>query len=243
MNSQSMGRQQISSFAEVTFIEAIARRIRVDLIIKPIAPGSDSRLRSRFLGAYPKDRIILEVPQARRHKVFVPVGWDAGMAFSMGQFLLQARTTVLDHCQFQLYPTRRIDGLIVQRPTRIISLNRRSHPRHEVDPSAHVTMTSIWSAEDLARGDKTASHSGQLSNWSVGGLGIRLSANLPYSPGTQVIVRLDQAGCDECPIFRAVLKHCTLQKNGEWIAGFGEMVKIEPGQAVKTIESLTEPQV
>ncbi len=221
-------------------MEAVARRSRVYLILKPVTPETDKRLRSQFLGAAGPDRLVLDVPVAKDHKVCVPVGWELGMAFPMGHFLLQARTTVLDHCQFQLYPTRRVDGLVVQRPTRILSINRRSQPRYEVDPSTYI-VASLWPADSLAHGDQTAVRSGQLVNWSANGLGIKLAAELPFSPGIQMIIRLEKAGSDEWPIFQAILRHCTPQENGQWLAGFSDVGGVGPGQAVSTIESIVVP--
>ncbi|MCK4625557.1 MAG: flagellar brake domain-containing protein [Phycisphaerae bacterium] len=235
-----MTMQQSKSFTEVTFMEAVARRLRVYLISKPVAPETDGRLRSRFLSAAGPDRLILDVPVFKNRKVFVPVGRELGMTFSMGQFLLQARTTVLDHCQFQLYPTRRVDGLVVQRPTRILSINRRSQPRYEVDPSAYI-MVSLWPAENLAHGDRTVVRSGQLINWSESSMGIKLAANLPCGPGTEMIIRMEKVDSDEWPIFQAILRHCTPQENGQWQAGFSDVSRVGPGQNTSTIESLVIP--
>ena len=234
---EPMTTRQGRSFAEVTFLEAVARRIHLYLIVKPATPKTDGRLRSRFLGIEEPGRLILDVPQGGNRKVYVPVGQNIGMAFPMGHFLLQARTTVLDHCQFQLYPTRRIDSLVVQRPGRIISVNRRSQPRFEVDPSEYI-MASFWPADSLTHRDQTAIRSGQLANWSVDGLGIRLAAKLPFPPGTRMIIRLEEAGSDEWPIFQAVLMHCSPQADERWLAGFGQVVRVEPGQAVGMIEAL-----
>ncbi|MDY7009776.1 MAG: PilZ domain-containing protein [Planctomycetota bacterium] len=235
-----MATRQSKSFAEVTFMEAVARRICVHLVLKPITPKTDSRLRSRFLGNIGRDRLVLDVPLSGGHKVYIPVGWEMGMAFPVGQFLLQARTTVLDHCQFQLYPTRRVDGLVVQRPTKILSLNRRSRPRYEVDPSVYIAA-SLWPADSLASGNQTDVRSGQLINWSAGGLGIRLSKNLPCNPGDQMIIRLEKADGNEWPIFRAILRHCTPQDNQEWLAGFSDVGALSPGQESEIIESLVAP--
>lgn len=221
-------------------MEAVARRIRVYLISKPVTPKTDSRLRSRFLGAISRDHLVLSVPLSKGHKVCMPVGWDIGMAFPVGQFLLQAKTTVLNHCQFQLYPTRRVDGLVVQRPTKIFSLNRRSQPRYEADPSVYIAA-SLWLTGSPAREDQADSWSGQLINWSAGGLGIRLSADLSRKPGDQMIIRLEEDDGDEWPIFRATLRHCTSQDNREWLAGFSDVVKLGPGQESDMIESLAVP--
>ncbi len=221
-------------------MEAVARRSRIYLVLKPVTPKTDSRLCSRFLGATGRDRLVLDVPLSGDHKVCIPVGWEMGMAFPMGQFLLQARTTVLDHCQFQLYPTRRVDGLVVQRPTKILSINRRERPRYKVNPSVYITA-SLWPADSLARGDQTDVRSGQLINWSVSSLGIGLSSNLSCSPGDQMIIRLEKADGDEWPIFRAILRHCTPQDNEEWLAGFSDVVRLGPGQESGIIESLVVP--
>ena len=221
-------------------MEAVARRIRVHLVLKRITPKTDSRLRSRFLGTIGRDRLVLSVPLSGNHKVCIPVGWEMGMAFPVGQFLLQARTTVLDHCQFQLYPTRRVDGMVVQRPTKILSLNRRSQPRYEVDPSVYIAA-SLWLADSLAHGEQTDVRSGQLVNWSAGGLGIRFSSNPSCDQGDQMIIRLEKADGNEWPIFRAILRHCTPQDNGEWLAGFSDVAGLGPGQESEMIESLVVP--
>ncbi|MCK4627174.1 MAG: hypothetical protein KAV00_17815, partial [Phycisphaerae bacterium] len=130
--------------------------------------------------------------------------------------------------------------LVVHRPSRILSLNRRSQPRYDVDPSAYI-MVSLWLAESLAHGDRSVVLSGQLINRSESGLGIKLAANLPCSPGTEIIIRMEKADGDEWPIFQAIFKHCTQQGDGEWLAGFGDVSRVEPGQYTSTIESLVIP--
>jgi len=229
------------SFSEVALTEAIARLTSVYITVKPVSPGSDRLLCSRFLATRPAGDLILAEPWAADKKVFLPVGWDLGIAFSVGEFILQARTRVLDHCQFRLHPTRHVDAMVVQRPDKLVSLNQRKHPRHEVDPSSHV-MVSMWFSGDMERLRGEKPRIGRLLNRSQDGLGVGFDVPLPARTDVQVILRLEEKDAASCGIYRAVLKHCTLTPQGIWLAGLGEVTELGPGEAVPIMESLATPR-
>jgi len=241
-----MMEQQRREFSATSFVEAVARRARVDLVLKPVTPSSERRLISRFLGLHGGDGLVLAVPQAKGRKVFVPTGWDLGMLFPVGGFALQARTTVLGHCQFRLRPSRRVDAIIIQRPSEILAINRRKHPRHDVDLSRPV-RASLWVADRLAGGQASPTQVGQLRNWSEGGLGIEFPAELACDAGTETILRLEEPGSDQCRILRGVLAHCTQMSVSRWLAGFANVAELCPGEASRMIRSLVStwisPQV
>lgn len=232
-----MNHPHVRSFAEASFLEAVARRVRVDLVLKPVSLGGQKRLITRFLGLQGIDRLILDVPSGNGRKVFVPSGWRVGMAFSMGPYFLQAPTTVIETCQYPLYKNRRVDALIVERPVHIVASNRREHPRHQIDPKVYI-FVSLWPARSLAAGEPVPPRTGRLLNRSEGGFGIRLEAPLGCDAGTEMILRLEQGRADEFPVFRAILKHHTQDADGLWLAGFGDVTELEPGQAAALIEAI-----
>ncbi len=234
--------QQARSFAHMSVLEAAARRLRVDLVLKRVTPGTDTRLRSRFLGIRNPDRLVLAVPETRRgKKVFVPKGWDLGIGFELADQWLQARTTVVGHCLYPVHATRRVDGLMVQQPDEILSRSPRRKPRYEVDPSRLVTAT-IWPVECLKSTDFATQTVGRVLNWSETGLGVKLSASLPFQAGAEVLVRLETENNEETPIYRGVLKHCTAHEAGAWLAGIGDVTHVQPGEALTLAEFLATPQ-
>ena len=105
------------SFADAAILDAVGRKVRVDLVLKPVTASSPSRLISRFLGFLGDDRLAIEEPRTeKKEKVFLPSGWLLGMSFEADNMWLQTRTTVLDHCLFLVQPARRADALVVQKP-------------------------------------------------------------------------------------------------------------------------------
>lgn len=233
-----MTQQRVRSFAEVTFAEAAARRARVDLVLKPVVAGGDQRLISRFLGTQGPDRLVLAVPRTPKdEKVFVPIGWELGMAFDLAGLWLQARTTVCEHCMFPTFSTKREDGVVVEQPAKILSANRRIQTRHKVDASKPFTAT-VWSAARIDTGDFTPIQIGYLVDWSDQGLGVRFPHPLAIEAGTRAVIRLERAKTNECLILWAVLRHCTADTNGFYTAGFGEVVNMGPGEAVGLIRFL-----
>jgi hypothetical protein len=232
------------SFSEVTIVEAIARLAGVCLVVRPLRPGPERRLSSRFLGMEADGKPILSVPAAegpKNRKVFLPVGCDVGMVFQVGELLLQAVTRVVGHCHHQQYPSRRVEAIIVARPMKVTELSRRGNPRWEIDPSEQIAA-SVWAAQGLAPGSLVAPRLGQLVNWSADGFGVSLPKPLPCQAGTEMIIRLEGRRIREFPIYRGVLKHCTPRSDGQFLAGFGEVVELRPGQAVNVMESLASPR-
>jgi hypothetical protein len=125
----------------------------------------------------------------------------------------------------------------VERPARILAINRRQCPRHEIDPHVFI-FVSIWPAEGLSAGADAPLRTGRLLNYSQVGLGIRLEAPLTCPVGTEMVLRLEQGHADEYPIYRGVLKHHTQDQDGFWLAGFGELAELTPGKAASLIEAI-----
>jgi len=234
-----MGERQKTSFSQVAFVEAVARQATVGLVIRPIHPGSGGRLCSRFLGLCGNGDLILAAPGARtdQKKVFLPIGWELEMTFPLADLLLRASTCVLGHCQHAQHPTRRIDAIVVRRPSKVTTLNRRRFPRQEADPSVRVPV-SVWPSLELRAGPCGPPRIGLLANRSRTGLGVRFAAKLQAGVGSEVILRLEDHAAEACAIHRAVVKHCTPAPGGKWLVGFGQAVELGPGEAVPIMESL-----
>ena len=231
-----MAIQQAKSFAEVAFLEAVARRTKATLVIKPVTQSAPRRLNSRFLAAN-GNMLVMATPSSEKGKIFLPHRWHIGMSFSLGDFALQALTTVVGHCQFELHPGRRIDAIVVDRPKKITQFNRRSQPRHEISPSLHV-LASLWAVEALLAGNGEIYHMGRLHDWSDEGLGIRLNTAIPVKAHSEMIIRLHESSHSEYRIYRGLLVHCCQHPPDGWVAGFGNVSELHPGQAVKIMESI-----
>jgi hypothetical protein len=233
-----MPQRQSKSFAEVTFIEAAARRLRVDLILTSVLPKGERRLISRFLGLDSPRRIILAPPEtAGGKKVFVPAGWVMGMSFDLANVWFQATTTVLEHCMFQQSPTRRVDALAVEQPNKLLSANRRGSPRQQVDAGRTVFAT-IWSAQRVTDEDLATLAAGRLQDWSPTGLGVRLGQPLDLATGQGAVICLENPADNGSIFLRGLLRHCTPLGDGNWLAGFGDVAELRPGEALSLMSFL-----
>jgi len=180
------------SFSEVAVVEAVARLASVWLVVRPLRPGPERRLSSRFLGIDKGGRLILAVPttgDTTAEKVFLPVGCDVGMIFSVGGLLLQVVTRVLDHCHYRQFRDRRVEALAVQRPSHVTELSHRKNLRWEVDVGEQITA-SIWPVEGLCSAAPPPPRIGRLVNWSDSGLGVCLAELIPHQLGTAMVIRL-----------------------------------------------------
>lgn len=236
-----MPEQQSKSFEEITFIEAAARHARADLVLDSVVPEGERRLISRFLGIENPRRIILAPPvTAEGKKVFLPAGWQVGMSFDLANVWFQATTTVIEYCMFQQSPTRRVDALAVEQPTKLISANRRSAPRYRT-VQARQFFAKIWSADRLTDEKLDPLHAGKLQDWSQAGLGVRLREPANLTTGLGAVICLeDDAGTDSL-FLRGVLRHCTPLGDGCWLAGFGEVADLRPGEALDLMNFLATP--
>jgi len=232
-----MAKAQARSFSEITFIEAAARRTRVGLVLTPVTPGGPKRLISHFLGIAGEGRLVLATPETiKGKKVFVPPGWRVGLAFELGGFWFQAATDVLEHGMFQRYAIRRVDALIVRQPERLKSSpNRRDRPRQQADPTKPFLAT-IWSEEDVEQTRHDPLGVGRLQDWSETGLGVNLAKPLTLAAGRRAIIRLDRAVTEECLFVWGTLRHCTPADGGIYLAGFGDVRNVGPGEAVSLME-------
>ena len=229
--------QNTKSFAETAIVEAVTRRARIDLVLKPVTPGTDTRLISRFLGLRGDD-VVLEVPRTRTGgKVFVPEGWTLGIAFEQEGLWLQARGVVTGHCLFGQHGRSRADALVIQRTGMILAFNRRRKSRDGLDPGKPIVAT-VWATARIESGEPAPAQVGRLTNWSESGMGIRLPGPLCAGAGAEVIIRLHVGKADEYPIFRGIVKHCTEDAPDSWILGLGDVLDVGPGEAVSWMEVL-----
>jgi hypothetical protein len=218
---------EAQSFAETTIIEAVARLVRVDLVLEPITAHTDTRLISRFIGLR-DEGIVLAVPHTQKdEKVFVPDGWELGLAFELGPLWLQARTVVLAHCQHMFRSDKRVDALVIQRPDKLVSANRRREKRETAQGDHPVTVT-LWPADKAL---SAGAIRGRLLDQSETGLGLELAARLKVEEGAEVLVRLHVRNARECPILRGTVRRSRATAEGFWIVGLGDIVEIAPGEA------------
>ena len=214
------------SFAQTTIAEAVARHARVDLVLKPVTPGTDQRLISRFLGTQGDD-LVLDTPwKGNNDRVFVPVGWDIGMAFESANLWVQTRTEILGHCLFLMDTPQRVDGLIVRRPAKILSTRPGRKPRHRVHPATPVAAT-VWPAKSLQDADDKSAHRGQLVNWSQGGLCIALHERPRFVVGAKLLIRLQTFVVGHRPILQGTVVHYSVNKQGLWQVGFGSVREVD----------------
>jgi len=236
-----MPERQSKSFEEITFIEAAARHARVDLVLDSVVPEGDRRLISRFLGIENPGRIILAPPvTADGKKVFLPEGWQVGISFDLANVWFQAKTTVIEYCMFQQSTTRRVDALAIAQPTKLISANRRSTPRYRIAPTRQF-YAKIWSAERLTDEKLDPLHTGKLQDWSEAGLGVRLREPTGLNTGMEAVICLENDTGTDSLFLRGILRHCTALGDGCWLAGFGEVADLRPGEAPDLMNFLAAP--
>ena len=234
-----MNKSKAKSFTEVTFIEAIARHVRISLTAPEYLPGEENRLASYFLGIVGDGRIALAPPtSAEGEKVFLPVDCQLKMSFSLEDMWLQAATTVLEHGMHRRLPTRRGDALIVRQPTELLTTNRRGRPRKTVDPTT-VFLATIWPPQRDLDTKLKPLQTGRVNDWSEGGLGILLTSKLELEISQMIIIGLDGPKNSERIFLWADLKHCTLCKTDVWLAGFGNLTNVRAGEAVNLMEFLS----
>ncbi len=236
-----MPKRQSKSFEEITFVEAAARHVRVDLVLDSVVPEGERRLISRFLGVENPSRIILAPPQtARGKKVFLPARWQVGMSFDLANVWFQATTKVIEYCMFQQSPTQRVDALAVEQPTKLISANRRSAPRYRVAP-ARKFFAKIWPEERLTDDKLAPIHTGKLQDWGQAGLGVRLREPANLATGLGAVLCLESETGTDSRFLRGILRHCTPLGNGDWLAGFGDVADLRPGEELDLMNFLAAP--
>lgn len=230
------------TFEQVVFHEAAARRVRINLLVKPVRPQDDQRLTSRILGISREGHLVLAAPtKPDGHKAFLPPEWGLGLGLAVGKLFVQARSRVIEHCQWRLATPRRVDALLAQMPEKVVSVARRQEVRYEVDPAQYASA-AIWLEEELLADKSHRMREGRVANWSKSGLGVRLAAALPFEPGQRVVLRIEGLRGRTCQFYTATLRHCTKQGQGEYLAGFGDVETLGPGQGYPLIHAITHPK-
>jgi hypothetical protein len=231
-------RHETTQFEQVVFHEAAARRVRVNLLVKPVRPDDDKRLSSRVLGLDRQNRLILAVPtKPCGKKIFLPIGWGLGLGLAVGNLFVQSRSEVLGHCQYLLHPPRRVDALQAQMPDKVVSVTRRQEVRYDVDP-ARLASAAVWLEQELLEQGAYRMREGRVDNWSESGFGVRLPAALPFESGSRVVLRIEGLRGRTCQFYTAQLRHCTPVASGEYLAGFGEVQPLNPGQGYPLIRAI-----
>ena len=228
------------SFNEVTFSEAIARRVRVDMALPATDGGEDDvQVVSQFLGIDGPGRLAMATPETLiGKKVFVSEGTGVNISFGLEDVCFRADTRVIEHSMFRRTRTRRVDALIVQQPDKLVMTNRRRHPRYRVDQSK-VFLVTIWAGEDVSDIDaQPEGLAGRIQDWSQEGLGIMLEGRPAGEPGKKFILALDFTNRQERLFLWGVLRHCTAVDGGAWRAGFGDVTGVRAGEAVNLMELL-----
>jgi len=236
-----MSEFESKSFAEVTLIEAAARRLRADLVMKPVTPDGETRLISRFIGVESPQRVILAPPvTARGRKVFVPDDWELGISFDLANVWFQAATRVIEHCLFYRSPTTRIDALAVAMPANLHSRNRRQSPRHD-PPTDAATFATIWPVDRIEDENLAPLAKGRLQDFSATGLGVRLGEPIDLPTGMSAVICLETSSGNESAFLRGILRHCSPLGDGNWVVGFGDITGLEPGEAINLMTLLAAP--
>jgi hypothetical protein len=229
------------TFEQVVFHEAAARRVRINLLVKPVRPDDEQRLTSRILGISGAGHLVLATPtKSSAQKTFLPLDWGLGLGLAVGKLFVQARSRVLEHCQWRISAPRRVDALLAEMPEKVVSVARRQEVRYEVDPAQYASA-AIWLEAELLARKSHRMREGRVANWSNSGLGVRLAAALPFQPGQRVVLRIEGLRGRTCQFYTATLRHCTGQGEAEYLAGFGEVETLGPGQGYPLIHAITHP--
>ena len=233
--------QRQTSFAEVAFHEAAARKVRLNLLIKPVREDDQRQLASRFLAMADRSHAVLATPtKPNGDKVFLPLGWQLGMGFAVGNLFIQARASVEAHTQHPVYPGRKVDALVIRCPQKVTSITRRQEVRYDVD-DPHLTSASVWLEQELLEGLHEIHREGRVLNWSESGFGIHLPAPVPFEPGAAVVLRVEGLRGTGCTFYRGAFRHCSAHHGGGFLIGFGEVSEITPGQCYPIMETLSRP--
>ena len=234
-----MNKNKAKSFAEVTFIEAIARHVHVDMAATEYLPKEENRLSSHFIGIAGQGQIAMTPPLSiQGEKVFLPVECKLVISFSLADMWFRAETKVLEHRMLNQLPTKKVDALIVSQPTELLTANRRRKQRKRLDQDK-VFLATLWpSQHDLDEKLKPL-HTAKVHDWSEDGLGIMLGNKVKLDIGQKVIIALDGPKGSEHIFLWATLKHSTLCKTDVWLAGFGDLTSVRAGEAVNLMEFIS----
>ena len=215
------------TFTETAVREAAARRTRVDLVLDPVTPDTDSRLISRLLGINTDGHLVLDVPKTRQgKKVFVPTGWRLGLAFELADLWMQSRSVVLGHCHFPVLPGRRVDALTVERPEKIISCNERKRPRQSADPlhPASATILATHGRDDER--PLSPCHFARLRNWSEEGMGLQIDGPHSLEAGFEVLIHVQVSKLAKGTLFRGTVMHVTMLAPDVSLIGVGDVQEV-----------------
>ncbi len=221
-------------------MEAVARRNRLQLILRPVTPQGQTRLTSHFLRVLDEERLVLSPPvDSTGAKVFLPVGWSLGLHFGLGPLWFQAASEVLAQGPVALGGPHCVDALVIRTPARLSSRTGRNEPRVPLLESRALSA-SLWPLRDVLQERLEAAFAGRVMDVSEHGLGIRLSEPCPLEVGQWAAIRLDLADQPEQSLWRGLLKHVTPQGPGQWLAGFSDVAELSPGELPILAEQLAQ---
>ena len=231
------------TFTETAVREAAARRTRVDLVLDPVTPDGERRLISRLVGINDDGNLILEVPKTTEgSKVFIPPGWQLGLAFELADLWMQSRSMVLGHCQFPVRPGRRVDALTVERPERILSCNQRKRARRSGHALKPVTATILPTCAHKHDRPPGPCLSATLRNWSDDGLGLQIDGPHTMEAGLVVLVRVRIPSLARSSLFTGVVKHVTTVAPGVSLVGVGEVREVPSDQGDPRVRGAACPE-
>jgi hypothetical protein len=225
-------------FAETMLLEAVARRVRADLVVGSGRQTPNSRLISRFLGLEEPDGVVLEVPRTVDGElVYLPDGHRIGLSWQIADKFIQGTSEVIGHPQFLLKPPKRVDSLMVRRPEMAVLTNRRRETRHRLKRDETV-RAELWLERDLLPGRFGPPHPGRLIDMSANGLGVALATPVTWEKGSKLLVGLRGGPPQSEGLYRAVLAYCITDKTYEWRAGLSSVQGVQPGELPALTEAL-----
>lgn len=232
-----------ASMVETILLEAVARRARADLVLKPVTPKGQPRLISQFLLLRREGELVLAMPQsAANDKVFVPVGWQMGVGFEVGGYWHQGLTELIDHWQAPVHPCLRSDAIVIRAPAELISRPARSAGRITADPSKLI-FVAMWLIAEAIEGRLAAFELGRVVDQSDGGMGLRLEREPRLAVSQAVAIVTHSAGQHNAWIGKGTVRHISPCGDGQWVTGLGDVRELAPGEFPALSEYLARGHV
>ena len=89
---------------------------------------------------------------------------------------------------------------------------------------------TVWPAKDLEGVEAGPAQTGQLVDWSEGGLRVEFSEPPRLDVGTRLLIRFQTLPAKECPIMQGVVRHYTPGEKGFWQVGLEDVSEMGPAQ-------------
>lgn len=227
-------------FAETMLVEAVARRVRADLVVGSGGRTPHSRLISRFLGLDEPDGVVLDVPRTVDGElVYLPDGHRVGISWQIAEKFIQGTSEVVGHPQFLVRPPKRVDSLMIRTPEMVIATNRRRERRRHLKKD-QVVRVEMWLERDALAGKTGQPYPGRLIDMSGSGLGVAAATRLPWPEGTKLLVRLQGGLPENEGLYHATLAYCVAQEPYNWRLGLASVRGVQPGESPGLTEALLQ---